>query len=151
MTRPFFRVLAPPSVFAATLHVQSRKNDRESERALGKLLRSSLFLPLSFYLIYISIVLSRSQLDTSRPPQLERLFAGDGYLTSFEGDLLLRWSRYATLRNNIIKSEGSLAEFATGYNKHGLRQLPNGDIEYLEWVSTCVCIGIYVNGCIIYR
>ena len=88
------------------------------------------------------ILLSHSQLDASRPPQLDRLFAGDGYLTSFEGDLLLRWSRYATLRNSIIKNEGSLAEFAAGYNKHGLRQLPNGDIEYLEWVCTYVCIGI---------
>lgn len=77
---------------------------------------------------------NKTLLNESRPPYLDKLFKDDPYLQSFESDLLLRWHKYASFRNNIEKNEGSLSQFGLGYQNYGLRQLPNGDIEYFEWV-----------------
>ena len=73
-------------------------------------------------------------MELPRPPRLDQLFTTDPYLRDFEGDLLLRWKQYSSLRRSIEEAEGSLGGFGLGYRHHGIVQHENGDIEYLEWV-----------------
>lgn len=69
-----------------------------------------------------------------RPPELEKLFEGDGYLRDFESDLLFRWRKFRAIEKELIEHEGGLATFAEGYKHYGIVQRENGDIHFCEWV-----------------
>ena len=73
-------------------------------------------------------------MSDSRPPEIDVLFEGDGYLRDFENDIILRWRKYEDVRRVIDEKEGGLATFSESYKRFGLNQRPNGDIECLEWV-----------------
>lgn len=71
----------------------------------------------------------------NRPPELDKLFEGDGYLRTHESDLLLRWNRFAQLERSLETSEGGLTQFAFSYKQYGIVQRENGDVEVSESVS----------------
>lgn len=80
--------------------------------------------------------------SNDRPPLLDNLYKGDPYLKAFEGDLLLRWRKYNELSSAIAEREGGLSEFSQGYTSYGLVQLPNGDIQYSEWVPNASSVAL---------
>lgn len=69
-----------------------------------------------------------------RPPELDKLYAGDPYLRTFESDILYRWQCFSKLDRGFAEHEGGLNEFAAGYKTRGLVQEANGDISLCEWV-----------------
>ncbi len=70
----------------------------------------------------------------SRPPQLEKLFEGDGYLRTHESDILFRWRKFHGMEQQLIEKEGGLNKFAEGYKDYGIVQKENGDVQVCEWV-----------------
>ena len=72
----------------------------------------------------------------SRPPELDKLFEGDGYLRTHESDLLLRWNRFSQLERSLEASEGGLAQVAFSYKQYGIVQRENGDVEVSDRVKT---------------
>ena len=77
----------------------------------------------------------------SRPPELDKLFEGDGYLRTHESDLLLRWNRFAHLESSLETNEGGLAQFAYSYKHYGIVQRENGDVEVSEIIiSNCMIL-----------
>ena len=78
----------------------------------------------------------------SRPPELDKLFEGDGYLRTHESDLLLRWNKFTQLERSIEANEGGLAQVAFSYKQYGIVQRENGDVEVgvlLYWQSHIHC------------
>ncbi len=70
----------------------------------------------------------------SRPPQLDKLFEGDGYLRTYESDILFRWRKFHGLEQQLIEKEGGLSKFAEGYKDYGIVQKSGGDVQVCEWV-----------------
>lgn len=74
----------------------------------------------------------------SRPPELEKLFEGDGYLRAHESDLLLRWNKFTQLERSLEANEGGLAQFAFSYKHYGIVQRENGDVEVSVTMNHCL-------------
>ena len=76
-----------------------------------------------------------------KPPQLQKLFENDGYLRTFEEDILMRYGKFRDWERTL-QNEGGLAAFAEGYKYHGLMQRDNGDIDYCEWVPDAKSVSL---------
>lgn len=72
--------------------------------------------------------------EQSRPPELEKLFEGDGYLRTYESDILFRWRKFNELERELAEKEGGLNQFAEAYRDCGIVQKENGDVQVCEWV-----------------
>ena len=72
---------------------------------------------------------------TERPPELERLYKGDGYLRDYESDIVQRYSRFRDWEKRLQASHGSLAQFGLGYRDWGIVQQPGGEVTVREWVA----------------
>lgn len=77
-----------------------------------------------------------------RPPELDKLYAGDPYLRTFESDILYRWQCFSKLDRGFAEHEGGLNEFAAGYKTRGLVQEANGDISLCEWVPNAESVSL---------
>eukprot|EP00798_Chlamydomonas_sp_ICE-L_P020992 gene20992-27850_t len=75
---------------------------------------------------------SVSETVTQAPTRKLAVYEVDPGLVAYEGHLNYRYERYEQMKVSIEKAEGSLAEFAQGYNKLGFTR-ENGAIVYREW------------------
>lgn len=105
------------------------------ERSVTSFADHSEYKGTGSYTIYLRLICSDPPLAMSvesRPPELDKLFEGDGYLRTHESDLLLRWNRFAHLESSLETNEGGLAQFAYSYKHYGIVQRENGDVEVSE-------------------
>ena len=77
-----------------------------------------------------------------RPPELDKLFEGDGYMRDFEGDIVSRWRKFSSILKNIETHEGGLTSFAEGYKHMGIVQRNDGTIDVCEWVPNAVSVSV---------
>ena len=59
--------------------------------------------------------------------------AVDEQLLEHEGHLKYRWDKFMETKKRIEDAEGSLEEFAKGYDKFGFNKKSDGSIVYREW------------------
>lgn len=76
------------------------------------------------------------------PPGLERLYEGDEILRQYESDILHRWGRFREWEERIAANEGSLAQFARGYEEWGIVQRASGEVTVREWVENAVEVAV---------
>lgn len=72
-----------------------------------------------------------------------KIIEQDPYLKPYEGDLMLRMSKYEAKRRELNPENKKISDFANGYLYFGLHFLKNGEAVFREWAPEADSIYIY--------
>ncbi|CAG9332654.1 unnamed protein product [Blepharisma stoltei] len=71
-----------------------------------------------------------------------RVLLDDPYLENFSSHIKSRYEHYLSKKQEIENTEGSLLQFALGYNIFGIHKTPTG-IMYKEWAPDAVLVCLF--------
>jgi len=71
--------------------------------------------------------------EGNRPPKLENLFQLDGYLRSYEHEIVRRYNVFNDSLKRIEQIPGGLEAFTKSYNEYGIHVAKDGTVVCHEW------------------